>query len=280
LTRVEKKKKGADYSFDALRVVQVNLNYGLTPSPNETPIDWQGFVGGKLVVGGGEPVMITNADGTAATLTTSTLDVPVSLVDDDDNNTLLPYANPSLAWLKTVMKDAYVKVVNDGGGDTNNNKQTVPFVLNVYDPDAIMSSANAFESSGNRGDDFWIVWLCSAYQPVAVPGENYGLTKLGGRADGDPDSETKLVAIAPYGGALLFRESIRDGGAASYGLSTTAIESPLVAHELGHSFDLLDRDEDSDPVNRHSIMGYFWLSNGFAPADGKWGHVSQVIYLA
>jgi hypothetical protein len=213
--------------------------------------------------------------GVAFTITTNTTNtvtvggapaVPFILRDDDDE-TLLPYPNPPISFFQTILEPAYVKLINDGGGSLTNNKQTVQFVANVYNPDAAMNLPNAFESSGARGNDFWIVWVCSAFQPITTPGENYQTTDLGKRADGDSDSEVELVAIAPYGGALLFKETIRDGGAALYGLSVGDLEPPLVAHELGHSFGLPDRHLDADPVNRDSVMGYFWLSHGFAPID-------------
>jgi len=223
------------------------------------------YNGGTFAVGNQLFDVFTNGVNTVNIIQVGQL--PFTNLHDDDDDALLPYSTPPLGFLGQILSNCYIVVASDGGGNMSNNKLTVPFVSNVYDPNAIMSSANAFESSGNRTNDYWIVWLCSAHQPVTTPGENYGTTPLGGRADGDPDSEKKLVAIAPYGGALLFRESIRDGGAAAYGLSTNAIEPPLIAHELGHAFGLIDLDKDSNPVNQNSIMGKFWLSNGFAPMD-------------
>jgi hypothetical protein len=236
-----------------------------TVSANLTP---HAFDGGTLAVAGQNFNVVSNGVNTVNILQIGEL--PFSNLHDDDLDNRLPYSNPSLSWLTTVMADAYVQVVNDGGGNINNNKATVPFVLNVEDLTllyaTIPSSAGAFESRPNRANDFWVVWLCSAYQPFTTPEAGY-LDPGDVRADSDPNSESPLIAITtlpdwtlPPGGALLFMETFYDRGTNAYGTAANILEPQLIAHELGHTFGL--------DHTYGGIMGNFWVPGvRFAPAD-------------
>jgi hypothetical protein len=207
---------------------------------NQTPIDWQDFVGGKLVVGGGEPVMITNADGTAATLTTSTLDVPVSLVDDDDNS-ILPHVPVIGAEFKALYSKAYILPIVDGGGNPANNSTSVPFVLNVPASlfESVLTSANALQADSNRADDFWIGYALISFQSSAVP-EQLGLPSPRNppRGDYDPNSEPNVPGLNGGGpdsrlGAMLYMEPIRETG-------VQGSEQRIIAHEIAHQFGVDD----------------------------------------
>lgn len=195
-----------------------------------------GHNGGTITVAG-VGMAITGVNVGASTVTVGALaNIPFVLVDDDAF--VLPsYSN--LDTLDTAFNPCYILVVRDGGGG-NNNDQTVPFLLNIA---GNANFVNAYEanrgSKNNETDQFWVVYVVSAFQP-----ETYITFDDGGfLGDGDATNEgltrgivigpTSNTAVAQGGnGALIFRECVRDSGI------NNALYRRVVAHEVGHQFGL------------------------------------------
>jgi hypothetical protein len=193
-----------------------------------------GHNGGTITVAG-VGMAITGVNVGASTVTVGALaNIPFVLVDDDAF--ALP-SNPNLNGLDTAFNPAYLLVVRDGGGG-NNNDQTVPFLLNG--PNSSAGEVGIYD--GNRGsknnekDQFWVVYLCSAYQDVQWDGNS---------GDSDSASEGAYTgSTSPFGtvhninlstggnGALIWREAERDVG------WNAALQRRNVAHEAGHQFGL------------------------------------------
>lgn len=162
-------------------------------------------------------------------------DIPFELLDDD--SFVLPEL-PNLDVTNSSYKDAYIEVVDDGGGAAANNKQTVAFILNIdFTNQALkdaMNQANGIESDANRKDNFWVGYVLNAYQ-----------TRTTG--DIDPNAETsdgaassgQTPSVAPALGSVIFPEmQVEFIRIFSLGGSATQHRSNTVAHEIGHQFDL------------------------------------------
>jgi hypothetical protein len=136
---------------------------------------------------------------------------------------------------------AYVVPIVDGGGDTNNIKQTIAFNANVDATthaaiDTELNKFGAFESEGNRAGNYWIAYIMTTYQAQTAK-------------DYDPDGTNEWGAQGVNGGgtsgrrgALLFRESLRDYSqqmsVSSSGMAD--LERRAVVHEIGHQFGCAD----------------------------------------
>lgn len=193
-----------------------------------------GHNGGTITVAG-VAMGITGVNVGARTVTVGALaNIPFVLVDDDAFT--LP-SNPDLGGMDTAFNPCYILVVRDGGGG-NHNDQTVPFLLNIA---GNANFVNAYEanrgSKNNERDQFWVVYVVSAFQPEAY------ITFADGTFVGDGDSafegltrgivigEVSNTALARGGnGALIFRECVRDSGI------NNALYQRVVAHEVGHQF--------------------------------------------
>ena len=195
------------------------------------------YVGGTFRTVGVNFTITTN---TATTVTVSgTAQIPFQLHDDDDD-TLLPHL-PDTGLMVQKFNPAYVAPIVDGGGDANNDKQTISFNANVDATshtalDAEFNKTGAFESEVNRASDFWVAYILTAYQ--AQPTQDY-----------DPDGSSEW---GPHGvngggssyrrGALFFPESLRDYARqrGHSGAEQTTLEMRSVVHEIGHQFGLQD----------------------------------------
>jgi hypothetical protein len=177
------------------------------------------------------------------------VNLPYELVDDDMTPQLTPRAvmphdlntSANIRALEEKYADGYILPVIDGGGMgmESNNKQTIPFKLNItatetddvekeFDPTLVPGT---FESRNNRDISYWVAYVLAAYQshpdPKKDPLE---------RGDGDPDSEIAKTGISASG-SIIFLEEVRDEDR-QFGSHR---EANLVVHEIGHQFQLPDR---------------------------------------
>lgn len=208
---------------------------------SEPVINWADFTGGTLVVSGGASVPITANNSGATQLTTSALNIPFIIFDDD--SVAMPAMVSIASHITTAYSGAYILPVLDGGGALANNKNTVPFQANIADNfnatlRTMLTLPGANESDGQRSDDFWIAHVLLAFQDK----EN---------TDNDPDGEafgatTQAVGVTPsvmpkIGSAIFVEthaDSLMEAGSAPAALLLDL--NTTVAHEVGHQFDLLD----------------------------------------
>jgi hypothetical protein len=178
-------------TFTQLTKVGANFVWSLNVTAhNEDPIDWPDFVNGTLTVGGGSAVSIVGAIGTASQVTTSGLNIPCTIHDDDDD-TLLPRL-PDTSTMAGAYQPAYVRPVYDVG----DNNMNVPFVLNVADNSAAVIAVQDWDAKSQNAPDFWIAYVLESFQGQASDQDN------------DPNSEVATVGVTPFtaGGSLIFLE--------------------------------------------------------------------------
>ncbi|MEK6674438.1 MAG: hypothetical protein AABZ47_02150 [Planctomycetota bacterium] len=154
---------------------------------------------------------IVAANGGVFQLTTSALNIPCTLKDDDDN-TLLPKA-PDTSAMAPAYQPAYVVPVYDVG----DNNMSVPFVLNV--PNGGTVAAQDWDSKSLNSNDFWVAYVLEAFQRAFD-------------RDRDPDTEVVTLGVTanPDGGSLSFIEAIRDGTS-----NPVVREQNNIVHETGHA---------------------------------------------
>ena len=222
----------------------------------EEDADWTEFVGGTLSVGGGGTMTITAQNKAAGTMTTSSLNIPFSVKDDDVAT--LP-SLPDTGMMAPQFAPAYILPVNDGGGNPAFDRQTVAPSLNVgllnTELSAEFGKAGAFESKVWRLPDYWIAYALGGYQG---PTTN----------DGDSNSEGTIWGLttsvpAPDGGTVIFVEALPDNQRAFGWTSTQAddIMRRVVVHEIGHQFFIPDQDPALGAGNN-----LYWYAELFNPA--------------
>lgn len=205
---------------------------------SEGEADWNEFVGGKLTVAGGGQMNITAVNKAAGTMTTSSMNIPFTVTDDD--TATLP-SLPDIGLMVEKFKPAYILPVFDGGGNPAYDRMNIIPSTNIDSTshaalDAEFNKTGAFESEGWRKPEYWVAYILQGYQGIET-------------ADYDPDGPAEW---GPHGvngggtsgrrGAILFAESLADyvqqlslstGDAAVLGRRT-------VVHEIGHQFGLMD----------------------------------------
>ncbi|MEK6674389.1 MAG: hypothetical protein AABZ47_01895 [Planctomycetota bacterium] len=158
---------------------------------------------------------IVAANGGLSLLTTSALNIPCTLKDDDDN-TLLPKA-PDTSAMAPAYQPAYVVPVYDVG----DNSMNVPFVANVPEDPVETLAIHRWDSRTQNAPDFWVAYLLEGLQSAS-------------RDDRDPNNEAfsfgDTVNIA--GGSLIYLEvhQPREGVG-----NPVAEERDTVVHETGHA---------------------------------------------
>jgi hypothetical protein len=149
----------------------------------------------------------------------------------DDDTAVLPRQGV-LTVLEAALADAYIVVLNDGGGDLANNQTNAPFVLNL--PGTEAGDEASFQRQANGANDFWVVYKLMSFQwrTTSDFDPNTGDGRTGGIAWGVV-SNTAVATGAR--GSQVFVETIRDrlGGGAVLGL-----EERVLAHEVGHQLGL------------------------------------------
>ncbi len=175
--------------------------------------------------------------------------LPFRLRDDDQ----LEFPNPLPTSALDAFHDAFVLVVEDGGGSLSNNTRDLPFQLHVKatEADAVAVWKTERGSAGLESSIFWVVYLCGAYQP-----DTYWPSPTKPLGDDDPDSEPSIDAVtAPFrtshaalaaggDGSLIYREVARETQSKKKGT-----EALTIVHEIGHQFGLGHGGPDpSDPT--------------------------------
>ena len=198
------------------------------------------FIGGQLSIAGETRTIDFVDPSNNLVRTGAQLKIPYVLSDDDIYQGL-PLA-PNIVDFQDYYDAAYILIVDDGGGNPAFSKLNVPFIPFFEDTgtDTLfnwLSKQNAFESKANKADDFWIMYLQTAFQ-----GTGYD-KQQGGRGDSDPDAEI-LISAAGYAigsgtdtiGAYAFVETTRDNDAQGY---VRPIEKYFI-HEGAHEWELQD----------------------------------------
>jgi hypothetical protein len=151
----------------------------------------------------------------------------------------MPYGISFDDFVTTAYQQAYIRVVPDGGGTPSNNKQTVPFKLNV--PDAgvnlgpirnqdikvAVQATNGIESHNRRSRDYWIGYVQFVYQSAIIEDSDPEHV-VGGWTPGD----------TPKMGSIIMIEQISDILALCPGVTLESEVKYVSAHEIGHQFDL------------------------------------------
>ncbi len=192
---------------------------------NENPIDWPDFVDGTLSVGGGSNVSIVAVNAAARQLTTSALNIPCTIHDDDDDTLLRKV--PDTSTMAAAYQPAHVAPVYDVG----DNNMNVPFILNVANNDPAIIASFDWDTRSQNAPDYWIAYVLESYQGQASDQDN------------DPDSEISTLGVTPGGGggSLIFLELIQSHEGITDPVSE---ERDTVVHETGHAVG----DSPDDPV--------------------------------
>jgi hypothetical protein len=189
------------------------------------------FDGGTIVVAGQAFGVLVNGVNTVA-LSNANATLAFAAVDDDDIG-LLPRGH-NLGILSAALADAYVHVLDDGGGDLSFNELNRPFLSNVS-----FLGQNTIETAFNKqasgSDSYWVGYLLISYQGPQdsdhdpnMPGEN----GTGGVAWSQVSNSTDEDG---GNGAQIFIETVRDRLAAG---ALPGLEDRVSAHELGHQLGL------------------------------------------
>jgi hypothetical protein len=148
--------------------------------------------------------------------------IPFELVDDDAPFT--PQLPPLDATIDA-FREAYIEVLDDGGGSLANNKHNVAFVRNTVDVDLIIQQDNAIESDLSRANDFWIAYILTGFEGNPLQDR-----------DSNPEEELSLGGETSrrLKGSIVYTEVTRE----SSGASADKVLADIVAHEIGHQFGL------------------------------------------
>jgi hypothetical protein len=182
---------------------------------------------------GGAPV------GSNVVTTSTFITVPFTVVDDDDFS-LVPTsvaAGTNTALLDVLvesLRKAYIRALDDGGGNPANNGSTTPFRLNLP---GTPNDDDAFTRQAAGSNDFWVAYILLGYQWKET-------------RDGDPNSEDSILggtwaemsnsAVTRGGnGSHVFLETVVDRRGAT---SFNQARSTVFAHEVGHQLGLMHWD--------------------------------------
>jgi hypothetical protein len=199
------------------------------------------YEGGTVSIAGN--TFNVDRNSTQSFFTVGIAEIPFQ-AHDDDADFLLPYplGGPPTEWneVATIYAPAYIRPVIDGGGNSGNNKRTVPFRQHLPANDVedfITTAAGALESHNNRKDDFWVAYVLMAYQSSAKPFQVGTPSPINpARGDVDPNSEFALGGVATGlngKGSVYYVEEERDE-------SGLIFEQRVHAHEIAHQFGIDD----------------------------------------
>jgi hypothetical protein len=188
----------------------------------------------------------------------TTLNIPVTIFDDDADPTVgLPKTYNLNNDAKNAYAEAFLNIVNDGGGDLSNNK-TFMFSRQLFPPTTVnltlpiiqnfiqTTAFYAHESLNNQTNDFWIAYCFDIWERVTdsdFDDDSEKATKpIAESAVGTlkNTSDTHLVIGMDY--SVSYIEHQRENGVAS--------EEENIAHEIGHQFGL---GHGTDPITHACI---------------------------
>lgn len=170
----------------------------------------------------------------AKTVTTADLEIYMRAYDDDETEMPISFANRGSAtdFMTTAYADAYLKVLYDGGGDSDYQRASNPFQKNTDFHEIEATINTALESKANRSALYWASSILIGYQP----GELY---------DYDPNIEEEsgiYVGMVPEGfniGAMVFWETLNEANAGITNPEDINIQlGQTMAHETAHLFHL------------------------------------------
>ena len=171
------------------------------------------------------------AANTAHTVTISSAILPFPVVlHDDDDDALLPHVY-DLSVLSAAMNDAYTVVVDDGGGNVQNNERNASFNANL--PGNSSGDEASFQRQATGSDSFWVAYLLLSYQYTPDSDSDPDLEGGTGGVTWGFVSNTSVVQGA--NGTQVFEETMRDRLAHG---ATAGLEARVAAHEIGHQMGL------------------------------------------
>ena len=161
--------------------------------------------------------------------------------DDDQLHDGQDVPEPDLGLLSQAFLPAYVSVITpaDGGGNPANNQPAVRFDLNVEETERSKQRTDFKNAASTPA--YWVIYLQGAFQgPIAI--------------DNDPNAEGYLMGITwKTEGALIYLEGIKDA-AREYNVDAYVAERQTVVHEVGHQFDLPDRQDAGQGIMRNDVV--------------------------
>jgi hypothetical protein len=177
---------------------------------------------------------------------------PVARVNTEDDVVMYDFMNTTTLRSQNRFADAYIVPVRDTLDQFRSFVASTPHVSETNDLLSLYGQSAGTNAPGSRTNLFWVVYLTSAYEPVASN-------------DFDPEQSENAELGASVGqtadanyASFVFYETIRDYAPSSFpgsiALAATAI------HEVGHQFGL-SRTENGHRDDIQNIMMSNPLSN-------------------
>jgi hypothetical protein len=217
--------------FDEAGKKRVNVDSVINCLPS--PPDWGAFAGGKMRIGTTEYTIIS-AEQDSFLIDSFSLDCTLH---DDDVDTRVS-TRLDLTAAATAFADAYILVVDDGGGTPSNSGVGVNFMANRdsvgLQNDVIAQGVS--QSAGSEPPNYWIGYASTAHQGSDTT------------RDADPATENDVVLGQAFGNtstnkvgrggktAWVYVESTHDAD----GATGPGMVQRTAAHEMGHECGLDD----------------------------------------
>ena len=205
----------------------------LTLVCNPDPPSWNSFVGGTIRIGG-KDYLITAAEPYSFFIVG--FEQGCTLHDDDDDDRVKTRLDLTAAT--NAFADAYILVVDDGGGNPSNSGVGVEFVANRDSVGLVKDviDQGVAQSCASETPNYWVGYVSTAHQ--------------GGDATKDHDPDTENVVVLGAATADDSTTQVGNGGDAAWvyvesthdaeGVTGSGMVQRTAAHEMGHECGLDD----------------------------------------